>query len=96
MNETFENRFEVIGRIKKCRKKISSHVEDVILSLDNVNIFVIDISLNKNLDLKSQINNIYDILILELKQIISSNYDNHYLAHIIVINALSIINLILM
>ena len=85
LNETFENRFEVIGRIiKNAEKKISSHVEDVILSLDNVNIFVIDISLNKNLDLKSQINNIYDILILELKQIISSNYDNHHLAHIIV------------
>ena len=84
LNENLQNHFETINTIiKKAEKKLSNHIEDIILILDSVELFTIDISLMKNLDKSSKINKLYESLVLELNQIISSHYDKYYLSQII-------------
>ena len=83
-NENLQSHFEIINKIiKKAEKKISDHIEDIILILDSAQLFTIDISLTKHLDRSSKINKLYEPLILELDQIIKSHYDKYYLSHII-------------
>ena len=84
-NESLQSHFEVLGKIiKKAEKKFSYHIEDIILILDSLDLFVIDISLTKKLDRGSKIKKLYEGLILELNQIISSYYKEYYLSQIIV------------
>ena len=84
-NENLQSHFEAINKIiKKAEKNFSDHIEDVILILDTDQLFTIDISLTKNLDRSSKINKLYEPLILELNQIIKSNYDKYYLSQIII------------
>ena len=43
INEDFKNHFEAINKIiKKAEKKFSHHIEDIILTLDSVELFVIN------------------------------------------------------
>ena len=84
LNENLQNHFETINTIiKKAEKKLSNHIEDIVLILDSAELFTIDISLMKNLDTSSKINKLYESLILELNQIIRSHYDKYYLSQII-------------
>ena len=84
-NENLQSHFEAINKIiKKAEKNFSDHIEDIILILDTDQLFTIDISLTKNLDRSSKINKLYEPLILELNQIIKSNYDKYYLSQIII------------
>tara|TARA_B100000886_G_scaffold99729_1_gene66213 strand:- start:9829 stop:10995 length:1167 start_codon:yes stop_codon:yes gene_type:complete len=84
-NENFQSHFEVLDKIiKKVEKKFSYHIEDIILILDSSELFVIDIALIKKLDRSSNIKKLYEALILELNQIISSYYNKYYLSQIIV------------
>ena len=83
INENFQNHFETIEKIiKNAEKKISFHVEDAILLVDSSKLFAIDISLNKNLNRNIEVSKIYDQLILELNQLVSSYYNNFRLVHI--------------
>ena len=83
-NENYDNHFDEIRKtVKKAEKKISFHINDIILILDSPNLFTVEISLKKNLDKKSNFEKIYNALILELYQLMNSHYDNQYLAHII-------------
>ena len=85
INEDFQNHFEAINKIiKKAEKKFSHHIEDIILTLDSAELFVINISLTKNLDRSSKINKLYESLILELNQIISLYYEKYFLSQIII------------
>ena len=80
----YTNQFKVIDQIiKEAEKKISSHVNDIILLLDSPEIFTIDISFIKYIDKKIKINDMVDSLMLELKQLILSNYNNCHILHII-------------
>ncbi len=84
INNDFENHFEAVNKIVKiAEKKISYHIEDVILTLDSEELFVVGISLTKNLDKSLKINKLYKSLILELNQIVALNYDKYYLSQII-------------
>ena len=84
LNEDIEIRFEAVNKIiKKAEKKFSNHIEDIVLILDSVELFIIDVSLTKNIETSSKINKLYETLILELNQIISSNYNKYYLSQII-------------
>ena len=84
LNEKLQTHFEAINIIiKKAEKKLSNHIEDIVLVLDSEKLFTIDISLMKNLDTSSKINKSYDSLILELNQIFSSHYSKYYLSQII-------------
>ena len=79
INNDFENHFEAVNKIVKiAEKKISYHIEDVILTLDSEELFVVGISLTKNLDKSLKINKLYKSLILELNQIVALNYDKYY------------------
>ena len=83
-NENLQSHFEAINTIiKKAEKKFSGHIEDIVLILDTAQLFIIDISLTKNLDRSSKINKLYESLLLELNQIIKLHYDKYYLSQII-------------
>ncbi len=69
--------------IKNAEKKISSHIDDVILLLDTNKIFTIDICLNKNIEEKIIAREIYNILNLELSQLINNFYFNYEIIHTI-------------
>ena len=74
--------------IKKAEKKISSHIEDLIVILDSKQMFVIDLCLNKNLEKKSKISQVYETLLLELNQLIEINYNQLYINHVILNNCI--------
>ena len=69
--------------VKNAEKNISTHIEDLILTLDPEKLFTIDLTLKKKLDNKMDIMKIYETLILELKQIIITYYDELEIMHII-------------
>ena len=80
----YTNQFKEIDQIiKEAEKKISSHVNDIILLLDSPEIFTIDISFIKYIDKRIKTNDIIDSLMMELKQLILSNYNNCHILHII-------------
>ena len=82
--EDYKNHFNfVIESVKKAEKKISYHIKDIILLLDSSNVFTIDIALRKRLNKKSEINKVYDSIILELNQLIYKYYDTYGIAHTI-------------
>ena len=89
LNEDFQNHFEAVNKIiKKAEKKLSYHIEDIVLTLDSAELFVIDISLTKNVESRLKIVKLYESLILELNQIVGSNYNKYYLSQIISIQIL--------
>ncbi len=75
---------EIISIIKKAEKKISMHIQDIILSLDHENMFTVDLSFRRDFDNKMQITKIYENLILELKQTLDSYYNEFDIIHIII------------
>ena len=83
------NKFsEIKNIIKRAENKISSHIEDVILALDNSETLTIEISLYKNLDFKLQTIKIYNSILLELKQLVELNYSNFEIIHIVIDNCI--------
>ena len=83
-DKDYSNHFDILlTTIKKAEKKISLHIKDIILILDSSKLLTIEISLNRNFEKKTKLKKIYDSLILELKQLIASNYNNKQIAHII-------------
>ena len=77
----FSNEFNNI--IKKAEKKISSHIKNIILTLDTNDLICIDISIFKNYDNSIYLSKIYDSILLELNNLIISNYSNHNIIHTI-------------
>ena len=69
--------------IKNAEKKISKHIDDIILTLDSPQLFTIDLSLKKNFDSRKSIIKIYNSLILEVNQIIEIYYKDLEIVHII-------------
>ena len=56
INENFSNHFNIIDEnIKKAEKEISSHIKDIILTLDTKDLFTINIALKKDLNVKTNI-----------------------------------------
>ena len=74
---------EITSVIKKAEKKISMHIQDVVLSLDHENMFTIDLSFRRDFDNKIKIAKIYDNLVLELEQTLNSYYNELEIIHII-------------
>ena len=83
-NEYTHHFNEIKKLIREAEKKISFHIDEIILIYDSKELLIIDVSLNKNIQGKIQINKLHNSLFLELKQIISTNYDNLDLVHIII------------
>ena len=76
--------YELNKIVREAEKSISNHIQDVVLMLDSSEIFIIDISLKKNLYKKNKINNIFETMIMEINQIINKYYLNYKILHIIV------------
>ena len=63
INDQNKDHFKAIETIiKKAEKKISFHITDLILFLDSKDLHTIDITLNKNLDKKLEINELLKFL----------------------------------
>jgi len=74
---------QIIYLIKNAEEKISSHIQDIVLMFDANHLISIDLSLSKNLDQSSELKKVYNSLLLELNQIINSNYSKYKIIHTI-------------
>ena len=74
---------QIIYLIKNAEEKISSHIQDIVLMFDTNHLISIDLSLCKNLDQSSELKKVYNSLLLELNQIINSNYSKYKIIHTI-------------
>tara|TARA_B100000989_G_scaffold151996_1_gene113441 strand:- start:1190 stop:2344 length:1155 start_codon:yes stop_codon:yes gene_type:complete len=84
-----ENNFDNLKDIiRKAEKKISSHIEDIILILDSKKTLVIDVSLQKKLDGNMDFTKAYEFLTQEIYQIISDNYNEYEIIHTIFNNGI--------
>ena len=84
INNEYSDHFDTIKYIvRNAEKKIEDHIKDVILILDSSDLFMIDVSLNKNVNIISKVEDEYNSMILELNQIISKYYNNYYITHVI-------------
>ena len=84
LDTEYSNHFQEIKNIiKRAEKKNSSYVKDIILIHSPHYLFEVDISLNKLINETSSINKIYNSLLLELDQIMKSNYNSFDISHII-------------
>ena len=84
-----ENNFDNLKDIiRKAEKKISSHIEDIILILDSKKTLVIDVSLQKKLDGNMDFTKVYEFLTQEIYQIISDNYNEYEIIHTIFTNGI--------
>tara|TARA_B100001121_G_C18648877_1_gene603052 strand:- start:147 stop:1310 length:1164 start_codon:yes stop_codon:yes gene_type:complete len=84
IDENFSNHFNFIDEnIKKAEKEISSHIKDIILTLDSKDLFTINIALKKDLDVKTSIKKIYSNLLEELNRLISLHYSQYKILHTI-------------
>ncbi len=83
LDSEYLNHFlEIKNIIKKAEKKNSFYIKDIILIHNPQYLFEIDISLNKLINETSS-NKIYNSLLLELNQIMSSNYNSFDISHTI-------------
>lgn len=79
----FSNHFKKINNIVKlAEKKISRHIQDIVLTLDPNDLFVIAISIEKKQDEKSEFNKIYSNVLLELDQLIKLHYNSYKIIHV--------------
>ena len=84
LNKDYLNHFAIIAEIiKQGEKKISDHINDIVLTLDTENLFVINLSLKKKLDSSSKLDKVYNSLVLELNQLIGTSYNQYEIIHII-------------
>ena len=84
-----ENNFDNLKDIiRKAEKKISSHIEDIILILDSKKTLVIDVSLQKKLDGNMNFTKAYEFLTQEIYQIIRDNYNEYEIIHTIFNNGI--------
>lgn len=69
--------------IKDAEKKISNHINDVILLHDDAKIFSIDLSVKKIFDQKSLLDENLSSIFLEARRLIENNYSNKKIIHLI-------------
>ena len=84
-NNYEENNNSIEFLIKDAEKKISNHLENIILLYDSPNIFSIDLSIKRDFDQKTFINDIYASIILEANQLIKNNYIKNKILHVVAV-----------
>ena len=84
--DNYEEHSKIINiLIKDAEKKISNHLENIILLYDSPNIFSIDLSIKRDFDQKTFINDIYASIILEANQLIKNNYIKNKILHVVAV-----------
>lgn len=82
--DNFEEHSKIINTsIKDAEKKISNHLENIILLYDSPNIYTIDLSIRRDFDHKIFVKDIYASIILEANQLIKNNYIKNKILHVI-------------
>ncbi len=84
LESDYSNHFKKINHIVKlAEKKISSHIQDIILTIDPNDLFTVAISIEKKQDEKSELNKIYANALLELDQLIQLHYNSYKIIHVL-------------
>jgi len=84
LESDYSNHFKRVNYIVKlAEKKISSHIQDIVLTLDTNDLFTIAISIEKKQDQKSEFNKIYANALLELDQLIQLHYNSYKIIHVL-------------
>ncbi len=71
--------------IKDAEKKISNHIENIVVLYDDKDISSVDLSIKRDFDQKIFIDDIYSSIILEANQLIKNNYINKKIIHVIIV-----------
>ena len=80
--KSFTNHIDLINNtVKKAEKKISSHIENLILITDSKDTISIDICFAKIFDKAENINKVYANIIKEVSHIISSYHSKYIIIH---------------
>ena len=84
LESDYSNHFKKINHIVKlAEKKISSHIQDIILTIDPNDLFTVAISIEKKQDEKSELSKIYANALLELDQLIQLHYNSYKIIHVL-------------
>ena len=81
--DEIDNFNNIQNLIKKAEKKISSHLDNIILLVDSNKLLNIQLSIQKSTDINTNVGIIYKSILMELNQLIKSNYLEYDIIHII-------------
>ena len=81
--DEIDNFNNIQNLIKKAEKKISSHLDNIILLVDSNKLLNIQLSIQKNTDINTNVGIIYKSILMELNQLIKSNYLEYDIIHTI-------------
>ena len=81
--DEIDNFNNIQNLIKKAEKKISSHLDNIILLVDTNKLLNIQLSIQKNTDINSNVETLYKSILMELNKLIKSNYLEYDIIHII-------------
>ena len=83
IKDEIDNFNKIQNLIKKAEKKISSHLDNIILLVDSNKLLNIQLSIQKNTDINTNVGIIYKSILMELNQLIKSNYLEYDIIHTI-------------
>lgn len=83
ITSAFDNNKAIQNVIKRAEGEIQSHIEDIILIFDCKELITIDISLSKKLNQILKLKNVFNSMLLELKQLVETNYPHLEIIHTI-------------
>lgn len=81
--DEIDNFNNIQNLIKKAEKKISSHLDNIILLVDSNKLLNIQLSIQKSTDINTNVGIIYKSILMELNQLIKSNYLEYDIIHTI-------------
>ena len=81
--DEIDNFNKIQNLIKKAEKKISSHLDNIILLVDSNKLLNIQLSIQKSTDINTNVGIIYKSILMELNQLIKSNYLEYDIIHTI-------------
>jgi len=83
-NYSVDEKIKIVSSIiKEAEKKISNHLENIVILYDSSKINSVDISIKKTFDQKIFFKDIQSSIILEANELIKNNYVNKKIIHII-------------
>ena len=83
IKDEIDNFNNIQNLIKKAEKKISSHLDNIILLVDSNKLLNIQLSIQKSTDINTNVGIIYKSILMELNQLIKSNYLEYDIIHTI-------------
>ena len=81
--DEIDNFNNIQNLIKKAEKKISSHLDNIILLVDSNKLLNIQLSIQKNTDINTNVGILYKSILMELNKLIKSNYLEYNIIHTI-------------